>query len=364
MVTWHLAFDTIDHTILMRKLERYGIRGIAHTWLGNYLYNREQYVHIQNDKSDLMKVTCGVPQGSVLGPKLFLLYINEICNVSKLLKYVLFADDTNLFCSGGDLRQLLDTVEKELKILKRWFDINKLSLNLKKTKFIIFGYKKIKHEIKIMIDHVEIERVYENKFLGVIIDHKLCWKPHLKQVKRKVSMSTAILYKTKDVFNTKSLHMLYCSLILPYITYCVEIWGNTYKTVTNPIFILQKRAIRIINRAEYLEPTNTLFINSNALKFRDLVEFKTMQIMYKVKNRIVPDCIQKLFQIRQSKYELRGMCMFNKINIRTNVKQRCMSVQGVNMWNVLDEEIKTCDTVQRFKKILKNKMLNKYKSEA
>ena len=90
-----------------------------------------------------MKVTCGVPQGSVLWPKLFLLHLNENCNVSKLLKYVLFVDDTNLFCSGSDLRQLLDTVEKELKILKQWFENTKLSLNLQKTKLIIFGYKKI-----------------------------------------------------------------------------------------------------------------------------------------------------------------------------------------------------------------------------
>ena len=106
--------------------------------LGNNLYNREQYVQIRNDKSDLMKVTW-VPQGSVLGSKLFLLYINKICNVSKLLKYVVFDGDTNLFCSGGDLWQLLETVEEELKILKRWFDINKLSLKCNKPKFIIFA---------------------------------------------------------------------------------------------------------------------------------------------------------------------------------------------------------------------------------
>lgn len=140
----------------------------------------------------MLKVTCGVPQGSVLGPKLFILYINDICKVSKLLKFVLFADDTNLYCSGKSLEQLLNTVERELKVLKKWFDINKLSVNLNKTKFIIFGNRQINNQVKIMINAVEIERVYENKFLGVIIDHKLCWKPQINNVKTKMSKPIAI----------------------------------------------------------------------------------------------------------------------------------------------------------------------------
>lgn len=105
----------------------------------SYLDDRYYYVQLNNVKSNQLKVTCGVPQGSLLGSKLFILYINDICNVSKLLKCILFADDTTLYCSGKNLEQLLTTAENELNILKNWFDINKLSLNLNKTKFIIFG---------------------------------------------------------------------------------------------------------------------------------------------------------------------------------------------------------------------------------
>lgn len=106
------AFDTMDHKLLRRKLDRYGIRGTAYKWIKNYLDNRHQYVQLNDEQSDLLRVTCGVPQGYVLGPKLFILYINDICNVSRLLPFVLFVDDANLLYASCDLLQLLDTVEK------------------------------------------------------------------------------------------------------------------------------------------------------------------------------------------------------------------------------------------------------------
>lgn len=153
------AFDTIDHSILMNKLERDGIRGIAYKWMKSYLDDRYQYVEINNVKSNQLKVTCGVPQGSVLGPKLFILYINDICSVSKLLKCVLFADDTTLYCSGKDLEQLLTTAEKELTYLHQSSFLIYLSLNIKKTKLIIFGTRQMKNVSKIRVNGIEIERV-------------------------------------------------------------------------------------------------------------------------------------------------------------------------------------------------------------
>ena len=136
------AFDTIDHEILIQKMNNYGIRGVALNWIKSYIENRKQFVQIGEYRSTSSTITCGVPQGSILGPKLFILYINEICKVSSLLKFVVFADDTNITCSGEDLQQLLEVVSLELGKLKQWFDANKLSLNIKKTKFMIFGNKK------------------------------------------------------------------------------------------------------------------------------------------------------------------------------------------------------------------------------
>ena len=169
---------------------------------------------------------------------------------------ILFADDTNFFCSGDKLTDIITTVENEMKLVKKWFDVNKLSLNISKTKFMIFGNRKTDTVVKLRIEDTEIERVFETKFLGVIMDHKLNWKMHINHVKSKLAKSIAILYKVKDMLNQCALHILYCTMVVPYITYCLEIWGNAYPTHTQLIFILQKRAVRIITKSNYREPSN------------------------------------------------------------------------------------------------------------
>ncbi len=148
-------------------------------WLKNYIGNRQQSVQTGEHKSTCRNVTCGVPQGSVLGPVLFILNIDDICKISEWLSFALFADDTNAFCSGENMQQLLEVITTEMVKLKLWFDVNKLSLNMNKTKLMLFGNCEINTQVQIIIDGVNIERVYEIKFLGVILDHKLCWKSHI-----------------------------------------------------------------------------------------------------------------------------------------------------------------------------------------
>uniref|UniRef100_A0A672HHM4 Reverse transcriptase domain-containing protein n=1 Tax=Salarias fasciatus TaxID=181472 RepID=A0A672HHM4_SALFA len=245
------AFDTINHRILVDKLERYGIRGVALEWVKNYLSNRKQFVNMGNTTSDCLNITCGVPQGSVLGPKLFILYINDMSKVSLVLKLVLFADDTNIFCSDEHIDTLLDKVTAEMHQLKVWFDCNKLSLNLSKTKYMIFSNRKKITKQTLIIDQEIIEKVDEFKFLGVLIDNKLNWKSHIKYVQTKISKSVAVLNKVKYVLDYKSLRMLYCALVLPHLSYCLEIWGNNYTSTIKPLIILQKRAIRIVHWVGY-----------------------------------------------------------------------------------------------------------------
>ena len=251
----------------------------------------------------------------------------------------------------------------ELKKMKSWFDSNKLTLNLNKTKFIIFGNRTYNTQKRLTIDNIEIERVNEIKFLGVIIDSKLSWKSHIQYITAKIAKSIAILHKVKHLINQSSLYTLYCSFILPYITYCVEVWGNTYKTNTETGFKLQKKAIRIINNRTNREPSNPLFIKLKALKFMDMVNLKTLLIMHKANQNQLPLGIQKLFQKRENKHNLRGLCFFKKQPVRTTTKTHCVSVKGVNLWNKCSEKMKTCRSFKQFKQIYINLTLSRYKSE-
>lgn len=167
------AFDTIDHHLLLKKLEYYEFRGIVHKWLTSHLSNRKQYVQVGNINSNTRDMGCGVPQGSILGPKLLILYINDICSVSQIMKFVLFADDTNIFCSHRDISTLCTLVSTELQKLSIWFCVNKLSLNVKKTHFMIFSNSATNSNVQVHINGRCIDGVTHTKFLGIFIYNKL-----------------------------------------------------------------------------------------------------------------------------------------------------------------------------------------------
>ena len=158
------VFDTINHNILIDKLNLYGIRGVASSWLKSYLCNRQQYVNYQNVNSSYKQVICGIPQGSIIGPTLFILYINDLCNVSKLLKFILFADDTNIFYEDVSVLKLQNTLNNELCKLNNWFMVNRLSLNAKKTSYIIFSNKTVCNNVILTINNEPISKVDVMKF--------------------------------------------------------------------------------------------------------------------------------------------------------------------------------------------------------
>ena len=243
------AFDTLNHDILLKKLEVYGIRGVTLSWFSDYLSNRQQYVDFNGMSSNLLSINCGVPQGSILGPLLFLLYINDIINSTPFLSFILFADDTNIVCSHDRLDTLVRTLNQELPKVSTWFKCNKLSLNIEKTNFMNFKHasaRAVDFPCNIIIDNVPLERKQHTKFLGVFIDENLNWNQHIRHIITNcISRNVGILYKTKNYLPKTTLFMLYNSLILPYITYCNLVWATGAKTKIDPIHLLQKKAIRI-----------------------------------------------------------------------------------------------------------------------
>ena len=179
------AFDTGDHSILLRKLELYGITDRNYAWIASYLSNRLKYIQIdENSKTEYCVVKCGVPQGSILGPLLFLLYVNDLKNASSVLDPIMFADDTNLFYTHSNIQKLFSTMNEELASINQWFTSNKLSLNAKKTKYSFFHKPSKIDDIPLMLPKLTISNVIERqefiKFLGVLLDENLNWKEHIK----------------------------------------------------------------------------------------------------------------------------------------------------------------------------------------
>ena len=167
-----------------------------------------------------MKVTCGV----------FIIYMNDVCNVSMLMKSIVFADDTNFFYSGDNLSHVCETVSTELVKLHSWFQVNKLSLNIGKTNVMIVGNKQSEANHVVSINGMNIKIVYVTTFLGVHIDSHLNWGEHINHIKSKISKNVSIMRRVKHLCIDSALYSLYSTLVMPYLNYCCEIFGNTYKS--------------------------------------------------------------------------------------------------------------------------------------
>lgn len=248
------------------------------------------------------------------------------------IKLILFTDDSNIFYSSDHCSDLIYNVNNELVKLNSWMIINKLSLNLDKTRDMFFGNcdGSLVPAMNRNGDYLDV--VSEIKFLGITIDSKLNWKAHLRHIQNKVSKSISIINKAKYFLEHHALYLLYCSLVLPYLTYCIEIWAtHNYKSVLHPVFILQKHAVRVIHKAGYYDHANAIFMQSKLLKLYDLAVFYTAQILFKASKRELPMNIQKLFVDREGQYSLRGCGNFKVPAVRTTRRSFCVSVCGVKL---------------------------------
>ena len=246
------TFDTVNHEILLLKLEHYGIRGTMLNWFKSYLCNRKQYIFLNGESSKIKDITCGVPQGSVLGPLLFLLYINDLPNISKSLNFYLFANDTNIYYESDSLLKLESKINKELSKLQLWLNVNRLSLNISKTNYVIFHpFKKpLKDQIIIKINKIALSQKTHLKYLGIIIDSTLSWKQQIKNISCKISRAIGVMYKLQPYINPTMLKNIYYSLIYSHMIYAIQVWGSGGKTEIHKILVLQKHAIGLISNKD------------------------------------------------------------------------------------------------------------------
>ena len=359
------AFDTVNHTILIKKLEYYGIRGIAKDWFCSYLSNRKQLVSIGNVTSDLKPITCGVPQGSVLGPLLFLLYINDFSKSVPDLDFHLFADDSNLFCSHKSLQCLEAKVNVELNNVNNWLCVNKLSLNIDKSNFVIFhpSQKKVQYPINLIINYKILEEKKYVKYLGIIMDCNLNWKQHIHELSKKVSRSIGILSKLRHYVPQSILIQIYYSIVFPFLIYGVLIWGNTYKSNIYPLVILQKKAIRIITFSHFQSHTSPLFKKFNLLKLPDIVYLYTAVFMHQFHKGNLPEKFNNYFTLvsNQHSYNTRlaSKATFILPLVRTNYGLFNIRFCGPKVWNSIEESLKSLSKFS-FKKKLKQQLILAY----
>ena len=357
------AFDIVDHNILLNKLEHYGIRGLAFSWIQSYLTNRTQYVSINNTNSTCINVTCGVPQGSILGPILFIMYVNDMHTVSPLMKCIIFADDTNFLYPGNDISEICKTVSKELDKLSSWFMANKLSLNVSKTNFMVISRKQIVNKPIVSINSINIERVYITKFLGVHIDCQLDWNGHIKSITNKIAKNVSVMNRVKHLLNSHALYSLYTTLIIPYMNYCCEFWGNNYKCRIQPLYMLQKKAIRICKHEGYLSHTRPIFHYFNTLCIYDMIEYSSVVFMFKVYNNQFPRHLLCFFERLYDSHSHNTRKKVNNFKIkysRTSQKASCVSVIGPKLWNNLHSDLQCSTSISRFKTHYKRMLLQRY----
>ena len=269
------AFDTISHKEILEKLENYGIRGICHDLMKSYLSDRKQHVKIANFLSEPRTVLCGLPQGTVLAPILFITFLNDLLTLNIKGKIISFADDTSVFYSGNSWDEIRQTATKELRILKDWFDENLLTINITKTTYLPFSsYKNsLPHftEINIKDTNFYIQACSSVNYLGVILDAHLKWDHQINHATKKLRSLLYRFKQIKDVLkNKKHLKIIYSGMIESILRYGIVGWGAANKTNLKPLEIIQKRYLKILYEKGFFYPSNLLYAESEFLNIRQL----------------------------------------------------------------------------------------------
>ena len=303
------AFDTLDHNILYDKMYRYGIRGPCLNWYKSYLSNRKLRVKCKSEAdncltySDLFDVNIGTPQGSCLGPLIFLIFTNDIHLHLEHVSSILFADDTTLYISHRNLRYAKWCLSEDLKLLSDWFKANKLTLNLSKTVAMHFTNKTNAQLEHLEIGCYNIPVVKETKFLGVWVDNKLNWKNHITKLEGKLKMNLHLLKRSKNILSRHTKKLVYYAHIYSHLSYCILVWGcNVSKTSLKGLQKIQDDCVSIIMKKKKV--TDKDYKDLKFMKINEIIKLELQKFGYKLVNNLLPVKIKEAVMGDQFKQTL------------------------------------------------------------
>lgn len=353
-IDFQKAFDTINHKILFKKMERsFHFSNSALTWFKSYLSDRSQYVSCEEHSSSTLPITCGVPQGSTLGPTLFLMYINDLTEVCSIFSPILFADDTNLFFHKKRPHLSIEALNNELGIISKWCISNKLTINLDKTNFTVLKNHQNRYQFNesLYIQNTLIPKTDSITFLGVSIDTKLHWGDHISNLKSSLRKSLGLIYAASSFLPTPILIMLYNCLINSKLTYCIEAWGNAHFTNLEKIHVIQKKILRIIFKGSFNEHSVPFFQKANILPIQQLY----IQKIAILAHNSYYTCHSKNDndqRLRRSKFDLPVP------KFLTERGQRSPDYQIASIWNSLPDTVRAVGRVGTFRVTLKRHLLD------
>ena len=361
------AFDTVDHSILIRKLEHYGIRGELNKWFQSYLHQRHQFVCIKGTNSELRDIKHGVPQGSVLGPLLFILYINDMQNALVYSGSFIFADDTALVYSNRDLKNVRKRVNIDLKLLAHWLNANKIALNVSKTEVLLFRppRKKINYDLKIKLCGKRLYWSKQVKYLGIILDEHLSWKFCINSVTTKLTRANGIMSNLRFYVDQRTLVAIYNALFHSHIMYAIQIWGQKI-SMNDRVIRLQKAAMRIMTFSNINAHTKPLFKLLKIQPIHNTIFMLNIKLIHQTLNHLSPTSVQNsldLMYLNDSYITRARSHEMLKIPKVKTVKYGIYSVryQSVLHWNALQSYFKETSLISLSSSKI-NFLTNKYLS--
>lgn len=360
------AFDTINHSILFHKLASYGITGPALSLIKNYLKNRSQVVQIDGSVSSPKVTNTGVPQGSILGPLLFLLFINDLPLTLRHTDCLLYADDTTIYSSHKSIAVLLQNLNVDLKNVSDWCSRNCLHINPTKTTFVIFHspLSKVPPVVLTMGDN-EIPVTNSARFLGVTLDEHLKYNIHVHSLMHKVSFGIHVIIKSRNYFERPIIRSLYHSFIHSHLSYCVSSWANTYFCHLDSLQRLQNQAIRLMTFSNVFTPSKPLYQNLNILPLSELLKQKLSLFIFRLKRcgTSIPAYSNEFFvNTNITRFSSNDNLLLPAA--RTNYAKLTALFSGISIWNSLPYEIKSASSVHTFQSLHKKYCLGKLCGQA